>query len=303
MREVRREALGVGVEEAHELALEAPTARATSHRPCRAPARSAGSSSASCRRRAPARGRELGGAVRARRRRRPRSRRSRPARAARIERARRSRRPSRRTRARAGTPTRCARALGRDPLGAETRMVEGASSRGQSLGRRGVGIASTISSPWPTTARTSPGARCWTRAARTGGWCARRARGPGGRELVDAPAELHPDAARGARAARHRAALLPPGPGAARRLGGADDRHHRHRLGQVDVLQPADARRALPRRARARAVPVPDQGARAGPGARARALRADQARAPGDLRRRHAARGARGDPQAARTSC
>ena len=66
-----------------------------------------------------------------------------------------------------------------------------------------------------------------------------------------------------------------------------------HRVGQVAVLQPADARRALPRRARARAVPVSDEGARPGPGARARGLRPDQARAPGDLRRRHAARGAR----------
>ena len=39
------------------------------------------------------------------------------------------------------------------------------------------------------------------------------------------------------------------------RLGRADDRHHRHRLGQVAVLQPADARRAVHRRrARARST-------------------------------------------------
>ena len=46
-------------------------------------------------------------------------------------------------------------------------------------------------------------------------------------------------------------------------------------------------------RARPGAVPVPDQGAGPGPGARAARVRAHAARAPGDLRRRHAARAAR----------
>ena len=53
----------------------------------------------------------------------------------------------------------------------------------------------------------------------------------------------------------------------------------------------------------ARALPVPDEGAGAGPGARAARVRAAQADPPGDLRRRHAARGAAGDPPARRTSC
>ena len=53
----------------------------------------------------------------------------------------------------------------------------------------------------------------------------------------------------------------------------------------------------LPRRQGARAVPLPGQGARAGPGARAARVRR-RPRAPGDLRRRHAARAARRDPPA-----
>ena len=49
---------------------------------------------------------------------------------------------------------------------------------------------------------------------------------------------------------------------------------------------------------RARAVPLPDQGAGPGPGPGAAPLRARQGDPPGDLRRRHAARRARRDPQA-----
>ena len=49
---------------------------------------------------------------------------------------------------------------------------------------------------------------------------------------------------------RDRPALQPPGPGAAAPPGRPDDRHHRHRVGQVAVLQPADARRAVTRRRR-----------------------------------------------------
>ena len=78
---------------------------------------------------------------------------------------------------------------------------------------------------------------------------------------------------------------------------GPDDRHHRHRLRQVAVLQPPHARRPLPRRAGARAVPVSDEGAGAGPGAGAERARR-RAGAAGDLRRGHPARAAVGDPAA-----
>ena len=72
-------------------------------------------------------------------------------------------------------------------------------------------IASTISSPWPSTAEPSRGARCWTRAARTAGSCARRARGPGARAAVRPARRAAPRRARGARARRASSALLPPG--------------------------------------------------------------------------------------------
>ena len=70
-------------------------------------------------------------------------------------------------------------------------------------------------------------------------------------------------------------------------------------IGQVAVLQPADARGAVHRRQGARAVPLPDQGARPGPGARAaRASGCPSSVRPaiydGDTR----ARGAPGDPPA-----
>ena len=116
-------------------------------------------------------------------------------------------------------------------------------------------------------------------------------------KAVALPEELHPAvgealAARGIeRLYSHQAR------GAARRVGGPDDRHHGHRVGQVAVLPAADARRAQPRRQGARAVPVPVEGARAGPGALAARVRRGP-RAPGDLRRRHAARAALGDPPA-----
>ena len=56
------------------------------------------------------------------------------------------------------------------------------------------------------------------------------------------------------------------------------------------------AGRARPRAEAARALPLSDQGARAGPGARARGLRRPEA-ARRDLRRRHALRAALADPQ------
>ncbi len=54
-------------------------------------------------------------------------------------------------------------------------------------------IASTISSPWPSTAQSSRGARCWTRGARTGGWCAKPTKARVARSSSSCPPELHPD--------------------------------------------------------------------------------------------------------------
>ena len=193
-------------------------------------------------------------------------------------------------------------ALGGDPRRRVERMMEGAGSVGPAGGWRH--IASTISTPWPSIGQSSRGAPCSTRARGR----APRARGLRGARPGDARASLPPSCTRSCSAALrahgHRAASTPIRPrrcSAAWR--GPDDRHDGHRLGQVAVLQPADTGRALPRRARARALPLPDQGARPGPGPRAGRLRPAQAGAPRDLRRRHPARGARGDPAERRTSC
>ncbi len=102
----------------------------------------------------------------------------------------------------------------------------------------------------------------------------RRAR-PG--DARRSPARAAPRRAGGPSEAGSGAPVLPSGRGRALGLAGAHDHHDGHGVGQVDVLQPAHAGRPLPRRARTRAVPVPDQGARPGPGARARRLRPDQA--------------------------
>ena len=183
----------------------------------------------------------------------------------------------------------------RQLLGGIARMVEGARLR-RRASRQGPAIASTIASRGQAgpqdraldraagpgrarrTARARGSRRAWPRAARAGAGasctatCSRRCRAWGSTSSTA------------------------PGRRAARGVGGPDDRDDRDGVRQVDVLQPPDARRALPRFACARAVRVSDQGARAGPGARACGLRAEQARAPGYLRRRHAARGARADP-------
>ena len=97
---------------------------------------------------------------------------------------------------------------------------------------------------------------------------ARAPRGPAGasRALRRAVAAAAPVAGRGARRARHRAALHAPGAGhrgAARRArhGGGD----RHGERQEPVLPRAGAGAAAHRARRDRALPVPDQGARAGP--------------------------------------
>ena len=136
------------------------------------------------------------------------------------------------------------------------------------------------SSPLERPARPRPGP--------TSGSCARPSRARARRSPRRCPRSCTRRRRRAARR-RHRRAVVAPGGGAAGRLGGPDDRHDRHRVGQVAGLQPAGARRAVPRREGPRAVPLPDEGARPGPGAGAQRVRADQAGPPGDLRRRHAA--------------
>ena len=109
-------------------------------------------------------------------------------------------------------------------------------------------------------------------------------------------------AARGARAARDRAALQPPARGLGSRVGGrARRRGHADGVGQDALLQPAGDRGGA-RGAGQGAVPVPDQGAGAGPGRRtARAQpRRRPRRARVHVRRRHAGRRAPGDPHARR---
>ena len=100
---------------------------------------------------------------------------------------------------------------------------------------------------------------------------------------------------RGARPGRHRPPLLTPARGArgGRHLQPRD--HQRHRVRQEPRLQPARPRRHRRRRQASRALPLPDQGPRPGPGAEARRA-ATPGPARGDLRRRHPARGAPRDP-------
>ena len=111
--------------------------------------------------------------------------------------------------------------------------------------------------------------------------------------LAPFPDDLHP---RVRDALPHRRALRAPardvGRGAARR---ARRRHDRHRVGQDARVQPARARRDRARPEAAHALPLPDEGARAGPGAHARRVQA-AAHARRDLRRRHAGRAALADP-------
>ena len=59
------------------------------------------------------------------------------------------------------------------------------------------------------------------------------------------PDELHPEVADALRARGHRAAVVAPGRGDPRGVGRADDRHHRHGVGQVAVLPAPDARRPV----------------------------------------------------------
>ena len=106
------------------------------------------------------------------------------------------------------------------------------------------------------------------------------------------PPELDERVVGGARAPGHHEPLRAPGRGVggsrARRARG---RHHRHGERQDARLQPAGARRDRPRPEGARALPLSDEGSRAGSGAQPHRPRRAR-RAAGDLRRRHADRAA-----------
>ena len=134
-----------------------------------------------------------------------------------------------------------------------------------------------------------------------GGGRGRRARGRAGvgeRPAGDERSPSRRPAPRPAgrsRAGGDRRALRPSGRGAPGRRGGAGGGDDRHGLREVAVLQPADARRSVRGSSGPRALPVSDKGAGPGPGARACAVPAPGP-APRDLRRRHAARAAGGDP-------
>ena len=73
-------------------------------------------------------------------------------------------------------------------------------------------------------------------------------------------------------------------------------RHDGHRVGEVARVQPAGHRRDRPRAEDPRALPLPDEGARAGSGAVAGGAPPEGA-PPRDLRRRHAGRAPLADPQ------
>ena len=121
---------------------------------------------------------------------------------------------------------------------------------------------------WPSRARLSPGPSSWTRVRPTGAWWLRR--DVGRARPSRSPSRRPAPGARNALRRRgidslysHQAQALEA---AAERAGGG---HHRHRFGQVAVLQPPRPRRAVRGPRRAGAVPLSDQGAGSGPGARA----------------------------------
>ena len=149
--------------------------------------------------------------------------------------------------------------------------------------------------PSGTNVRTAaPGSRRSRRAARTAGSSA-RARSP--RRWRSWPT-CRATSTRGwprRWPRRDLVALLPPGRGIRDRARARADPDQRHRVREVALVQPPGARRDRARRQAARLLPLPDQGAGPGPGPEARPdAPAEPAR--GDLRRRHPARGAAGDP-------
>ena len=159
-------------------------------------------------------------------------------------------------------------------------------------------LARTIAAVPRVADRISLGSRARAGPRRGAGRDLPRARA--GRARRADPGRPPPGAAGGARGGRDRGALGPPGRRARGGPARPRDRHDRHGERQVARLQPAGARHAGERRGGARLLPLPDQGARPGPGARARAPSTvrRQVPAPRDLRRRHAARGAARDPAA-----
>ena len=129
------------------------------------------------------------------------------------------------------------------------------------------------------------------------GWRHRALARPAGRAgaLRRVAAAARPTARRGARASRHRAALHASGAGDRRRHrrarpGGGDT----HRIGQDALLQRAGRRRGDARALDARALPLPHQGAGAGPAAGAARAGVRGRDRPEDVhvRRRHATAGA-----------
>src|SRR5438874_6067065 len=177
--------------------LPATRARATSHRPCRAPDRTRAAARPPGGRPPPPRARSAR-CRRRRRRRRPRPHRSRRRRAARIARA----RPAprwRRTRARAGRPRRSAPGAPAQPRSARRGRRRGA-RRGAVPGRRlerpaegqRSQASALLSQPVAKERQTEP----WSAmldAGRADGRLVREAReGPGGARLAEPPAELHP---------------------------------------------------------------------------------------------------------------
>ena len=119
-------------------------------------------------------------------------------------------------------------------------------------------------------------------------------RAPRGREL-GAPARGQEDrdpgiacarARRGPAGRGDRRPVLASARGAGGGWGGQRDRHQRHGVGEIPVLQPSGARRVGARRRATGPLPLPDQGAGPGPGAKALRPRPGTASAR-DLRRRH----------------
>ena len=129
------------------------------------------------------------------------------------------------------------------------------------------------------------------------GACVPRLRGGPGGSHGGSARRLAGGSARAARGPRDRLALLAPGPGlgdrASRR---ALRRHHRHRQREEPRLQPARPRGPCRGAQAPSALPLSDEGARAGPGSGARRA-PGQARPAGDLRRRHRERAPLADPQ------